>query len=109
MVVGLHFGTIRGIRSFVSSHAVVASALDERITDVLDKSVFVSTIHNSLSQIDWFYISGVGVYFIAYVVYHSSSLPRLRELAEYRDVYKQFRYFMFIFTIVFMKDINNAI
>jgi hypothetical protein len=108
-MVGFNLATVRGIRSFVSSHAVVASILDEKITDVLDKSVFVSTIHNSFSQIDWFYISGVSVYFVAYVVYHSSTLPRLRELVVYRNIYKQFQYFMFVFTIVFMKDINNAI
>ena len=53
--------TIRGIRAFVSSHAVVASILDEKITDVFDRSVFISTIHDSLSQMDWFYISGVSV------------------------------------------------
>jgi len=103
------FGTFRGIRSFVSSHAIVASVLDETVTDLLDKSVLVSAIHNSGSQIDWFYISGVGVSGIAYLTYHASSLPKLNELVVYRESYKQFRYFIFIFTIVFMKDLENAI
>jgi len=109
MVVAFEFGTFRGIRSFVSSHAIVASVLDETVTDLLDKSVLVSAIHNSGSQVDWFYFSGVGVSGIAYLTYHASSLPKLNELVVYRESYKQFRYFIFIFTIVFMKNIENAI
>jgi len=108
-MVAFEFGTFRGIRSFVSSHAIVASVLDETVTDLLDKSVLVSMIHNSGSQIDWFYMSGVGVSGIAYLTYHASSLPKLNELVVYRESYKQFRYFIFIVTIVFMKDLENAI
>jgi len=108
-MVAFEFGTLRGIRSFVSSHAIVASVLDETVTDLLDKSVLVSMIHNSGSQVDWFYISGVGVSGIAYLTYHASSLPKLNELVVYRESYKQFRYFILILTIVFMKDLENAI
>ena len=108
MVVAFEFGTFRGIRSFVSSHAIVASVLDETVTDLLDKSLFVSMITHS-AHLDWFYISGVGVSGIAYLTYHNSSLPKLNELLVYRQSYKQFRYFIFILTIIFMKDLENAI
>jgi len=108
-MVAFEIGTLRGIRSFVSSHAIVASVLDETVTDLLDKSVLVSMIHNSGSQVDWFYMSGVGVSGIAYFTYHASSLPKLNELVVYRESYKQFRYFILILTIVFMKDLENAI
>jgi len=108
-VVAFEFGTLRGIRSFVSSHAFVASVLDETVTDLLDKSVLVSFIHNSAARVDWFYISGVGVSCLAYVTYHSSSLPKLNELVEYRTSYKKFQYFIFVFTLVFMKGMENAI
>jgi hypothetical protein len=107
-MVAFEFGTLRGIRSFVSSHAIVASVLDETVTDLLDKSVLVSVITHS-AHLDWFYISGVGVSGLAYLTYHASSLPKLNELVVYRDSYKQFRYFIFILTIVFMKDLENAI
>jgi hypothetical protein len=109
MVDAFEFGTLRGIRSFVSSHAFVASVLDETVTDLLDKSVMISVIHNSAAQVDWFYLSGVGVSFVAYLTYHTSSLPKLNELVEYRKSYKQFQYFIFIFTLVFMKSMENAI
>ena len=109
VVVAFEFGNLRGIRSFVSSHAIVASVLDETVTDLLDKSVLVSAIHNSATQVDWFYISGASFSFLAYLTYHSSSLPKLNELVVYRKSYKQFQYFIFIFTIVFMKNIENAI
>jgi len=107
-VVAFEFGTLRGIRSFVSSHAIVASVLDETVTDLLDKSVLVSMIHHS-AHLDWFYFSGVGVSGLAYLTYHSSSLPRLNELVEYRMSYKKFQYFIFVFTLVFMKGMENAI
>ena len=109
MVVAFEFGTLRGIRSFVSSHAIVASVLDETVTDLLDKSVMVSMIHNSGFHVDWFYMSGVGVSCIAYLTYHASSLPKLNELVEYRESYKKFQYFIFVFTLVFMKGMENAI
>jgi len=107
-MVAFEFGALRGIRSFVSSHAIVASVLDETVTDLLDKSVMVSIINHS-ANLDWFYISGASVSFLAYLTYHASSLPKLNELVVYRESYKQFQYFIFIFTIVFMKNIENAI
>ena len=107
-MVAFEFGTLRGIRSFVSSHAIVASVLDETVTDLLDKSVLVSVISHS-AHLDWFYISGASVSCIAYLTYHASSLPKLNELVVYRESYKQFRCFIFILTIVFMKDLENAI
>ena len=107
-MVAFEFGTLRGIRSFVSSHAIVASVLDETVTDLLDKSVMVSVINHS-AHLDWFYVSGVGVSCLAYYTYHASFLPKLNELVVYRESYKQFRYFIFILTIVFMKDLENAI
>jgi len=107
-MVAFEFGTLRGIRSFVSSHAIVASVLDETVTDLLDKSVLASVINHS-AHLDWFYISCSSFSFIAYLTYHSSSLPKLNELVVYRTSYKQFRYFIFILTIVFMKDLENAI
>ena len=107
-MVAFEFGALRGIRSFVSSHAIVASVLDETVTDLLDKSVMVSVINHS-AHLDWFYVSGVGVSGIAYLTYHASSLPKLNELVVYRESYKQFRYFILIFTMVFMKDLENAI
>ena len=109
MAVAFEFGTLRGIRSFVSSHAIVASVLDETVTDLLDKSVMVSAITHSGSHVDWFYMSGVGVSCIAYLTYHASSLPKLSELVEYRTSYKKFQYFIFVFTLVFMKGMENAI
>ena len=107
-MIAFEFGTFRGIRSFVSSHAIVASVLDETVTDLLDKSVLVSMINHS-AHLDWFYISCSSFSGIAYLTYHASSLPKLNELVEYRKSYKQFRYFILILTIVFMKDLENAI
>ena len=106
--VAFEFGTLRGIRSFVSSHAIVASVLDETVTDLLDKSVIVSVINHS-AHMDWFYISCSSVSCLAYLTYYSSSLSKLNELVVYQKSYKQFRYFLLIFTVVFMKDLENVI
>ena len=103
-MVAFVFGTLRSVRSFVSSHAYVASALEITMTDLLDKSVSFPIRH-----IDWIYISSLGVSVLAYTIFHCSSLPKLKELDEYQDSYKHFQKYMFIFMLVFTKSIENAI
>ena len=103
-MVAFAFGTLRSVRSFVSSHAYVASALEVTVTDLLDKSVLFPIQH-----INWFYVSSLGISVLAYVVFHSSSLHRLKELDEYQNSYKRFQQFLFVFMFVFTKSIENAI
>ena len=101
------------IRSLLSNRAMVVSLLDEVSNELLDKPLAIHEIAGIFNNhVDYFYI-GCVVSSVSYFAFHRlhfySSLSRLNELHVYRNSYRNFRVFLFILVMLFIRDVENAI
>lgn len=101
------------IRSLLSTKAVIVSILDEVTSELLDRPLAIREFGIIMNHhVDYFYI-GCVVSSISYFVFHRihlySSFNRLNDLSVYRNTYSQFRVFIFIIIMVFIRDVENAI
>jgi len=101
------------VRSLLSSRAMIVSILDEVTTELLDKPLAMHEFGGILNNhVDYFYICCV-VSSVSYFVFHRvhfySSLSRLNDLSVYRNSYRNFRVFLFIIGMLFIRDVENAI
>jgi len=103
----------RGIRAFISSQAVVVSLLDEVTHEFLDRPLAIKEITGFFNNhIDYFYI-GCITSSITYItlnrIYVYPSFTKLNELSIYKNSYRNFRVFLFLLIMLFMRDVENAI
>jgi len=103
----------RGIRSFLSSQAVVVSLLDEVTHEFLDRPLAIKEVVGLFNNhIDYFYVGCIAssvTYITLNRIYLYPSFTKLNELPIYKNTYRNFRVFLFIIIMLFMRDIENAI
>jgi len=102
-----------GIRSLLSTKAVVVSLLDEISSELLDRPLAIRELGIIMNHhIDYFYI-GCVVSSMSYFVFHrvplDSSFMKLNHLSVYRNTYYYFRIFLFTMFLLFTRDVENAI
>jgi hypothetical protein len=100
-----------GVRSFLSKQALVVSFFDHVSNELLDRPLAIREICNILHHhIDYFYLGCVTssvTYFI--MVRASYMYSRLYDLPFYRINYDKFRMFIIFISILFIRDVENAI
>jgi hypothetical protein len=105
--------TFNGIRSFISSQAVIVSFLDEVTHEFLDRPLAIKEITGLFNNhIDYFYIGCIAssiTYITLNRIFVYPSFTKLNELPIYKNSYRNFRVFLFIIIMLFMRDIENAI
>lgn len=104
------FGSIRAL---LSTQAVAISILDEVTSELLDRPLAIREVGGMLNHhFDLFYI-GCAVssvtYFTLHHVYLYKSYMKLNDLSVYRNSYRNFRVFLFILVMIFIRDVENAI
>jgi len=102
-----------GVRSLLSTKAVVVSLLDEISSELLDRPLAIHEFGGIMNHhVDYFYIgcfaSSVS-YFAFYRLHSYSSVVRLNDLSVYRNTYYYFRVFLFTMILLFTRDVENAI
>lgn len=102
-----------GVRSLLSTKAVVVSFLDEVTSELLDRPLAIRELGIIMNHhVDYFYIGCVVSsvsYFAFYRVHLYSSFNRLNDLSVYRNTYYYFRIFLFTMFLLFTRDVENAI
>ena len=101
------------IRSLLSTQAIVISILDEVTNELLDRPLAVREFCGIMNHhVDYFYI-GCAVssvtYFTLQRIHWYASFVKLKELSVYRNSYLNFRIFIFIIALIFIRDVENAI
>jgi hypothetical protein len=101
----------RGIRFLLSSQAVVVSLLDEVTHELLDRPLALREFTGIMNHhVDYFYIGCFASSVSYFAFYRLHSYPyRLNELSIYKGTYSNFRAFLFIILMVFIRDVENAI
>jgi len=105
------FGSIRGL---LSTQAVAISILDEITSELLDRPLALREVGGILNyhHVDYFYI-GCAVssvtYFTLQRVHWYESYVKLNDLSVYRNSYRNFRMFLFLVVLIFIRDVENAI
>jgi hypothetical protein len=113
------FGNIPvyGLRTLVTKHAFTSYFMREFINDMVDKPVIIHNIielsHPRVNFGLGFEITTLSI--IAYIVYKSyyesisSIYHKFNKLPEFKKNYRRFQFCIFVLTIVFTKEIENAI
>jgi len=96
------------LRNLIQSHAFRSSVINEMVSDVLDKPAILRILQDS-SHFDIFYFGFSAVSLFAYFQYQYSPIQKLRDFPYYKQSYRTFKYLLFIFLIVFTKNVENAI
>ena len=101
----------RGIRFLLSSQAVMVSLLDEVTHELLDRPLALREFTGIMNHhVDYFYIGCFASSVSYFAFYRLHSYPyRLNELSVYKGTYSNFRAFIFIIFMVFIRDVENAI
>jgi hypothetical protein len=100
-----------GVRALISTHAVMSSILDEVVGEVLDRPLIMHEFEGfTTNHIDYFYFGCVLTSISLYLTYHAAlPLERFYELGEFRNISRCVRVFAFVFMIIFIKNLENAI
>lgn len=100
-----------GVRAFISGHAVMSSILDEVVGEVLDRPLVMHEFEGfTTNHIDYFYFGCVLTSISLYLSYHNAlPLDRFYDLVEFRNISRCVRVFAFVFMIIFIKNLENAI
>ena len=96
------------LRSLIQSHAFRSSVINEMVSDVLDKPAILRILQDT-SHFDIFYFGFSAVSLFTYFHYQQSPIRKLSDLPYYKKSYRNFKYLLFVFLIVFTKNIENAI
>lgn len=101
------------IRTLLSRQAMAISILDEVTSELLDRPLAIREFGGIMNHhVDYFYI-GCAVssvtYFTLQRMHWYASFIKLKELSVYRNSYLNFRIFLFIVVLIFMRDVENAI
>lgn len=97
-------GNRLGIRALISSQAFISSAINEFMTEALDKP----NLEHVVEKMNFLYIGAILVLSAGY--YHNmANFEKWYTLQEFRDNYKRFQFGILVFMLVFMKNVENAI
>jgi hypothetical protein len=100
-----------GVRSFLSKQALVVSFFDHVSNELLDRPLAIREICNILNHhIDYFYLGCVASSVSYFLIVRASYMySRLYDLPFYRINYDKFRMFIIFISILFIRDVENAI
>lgn len=105
----------RSVRSLVTSHAFGSIIMNEMIHDVVDKPVIIHNIVDLSHPKFNFGLELTTISIISYILYQSyytsvsSFYKKFNKLPEFKKYYRKFQFCVFVLTIVFTKEIENAI
>lgn len=116
VVSAFDFGNLRNVRSILSVHAF-ASTVYKQVQDEIFQHQFDVLVLSDNLQLEplmrdvSFSLIGILVAVMGYNMYFSpnSSLYKLQELIEYNNMRRPLRVLGFVFVLVFLRDIQNAI
>jgi hypothetical protein len=105
----------RSVRSLITSHAFGSIIMNEMIHDVVDKPVIIHNIIDLSHPRFNFGLELTTISILSYILYKtyytsvSSFYEKFKRLPEFKKYYRKFQFCIFILTIVFTKEIENAI
>ena len=116
VVSAFDFGNLRNVRSILGVHAF-ASTVYKQVQDEIFQHQFDVLVLSDNLQLEPLMrdvslsLIGILVAVMGYNMYFSpnSSLYKLQELIEYNNMRRPLRVLGFVFVVVFLRDIQNAI
>jgi hypothetical protein len=115
--VAFEFGNLRNLRNILGAHAFASTVYKQIQEEIFQHQFDVLVLTDNPMQLENFMkensvsVLGVCIAIIGYNMYYSpnSSLFKLQELMEYKNLRLTARFVIFVFVFVFLRDIQNAI
>lgn len=116
VISAFEFGNLRNLRNILGVHAF-ASTVYKQVQDEIFQHQFDVLVMTDKLQLEPFMkdislsLIGILIALMGYNMYFSpnSSLYKLQELIEYNNMRRPLRVLGFLFVVIFIRDIQNAI